>query len=196
MAGAATETGGMRSPHERPAAGDGSGTGLPFEALIDDARDLAPGDFERKWGNGFLLATATRLYSRRTESTTELLLDNERADPAARTADLGITVYPLRPSANSPGTLVTLGRGVGHDVTIPDASISRFHAFVKQEEGRFLVQDADSTNGSLVNGASVPTRAGGPATPLKPGDSVRLGRMEFTFVDAAGLQSFVLKAGA
>ena len=186
MSASGTPARGARSP----------GTGLPYEALIQDAQQLSLEEFRRKFGDGFLLATATRVYSRRTETTTELLLGTETADPSARTADLGITVYPLRPSPTSPGTLATLGRGFGHDVTIPDASISRFHAFVKQEDGVFLIQDADSTNGSSVNGSSVPTRGTGVPTPLRPGDNVRLGRMEFTFVDADRLQGFVLKAGA
>lgn len=183
-------------PKRSPSVASGPSTGLVFEALIEDAQKLSPEAFQQKFGSGFLLATATRLFSRRNEPTTELLLDDE-SDPAERTADLGITVYPLRPAASSPGTLVTVGRGTGHDVLIPDASISRFHAFAKQgPDGEFMLQDADSTNGSSVNGTSVATRGAGPPTPLKPGDTVRLGRMEFTFVDAPGLRSFVLEAGA
>ena len=169
------------------------GTGLALEALVDDARVLAPDAFEARHGSGFLLVTAARVDGRRGESTTHLLLGDD--DPAARTADLGLAVYPLRPKRESPSDLVTLGRESRHDLVIPDASVSRFHAFAKRApDGRFLIQDAESTNGTSVNGRSVPSRGPGPAEPLNPGDTVRLGQVEFTFTDAAGLRSFVQKA--
>jgi hypothetical protein len=167
------------------------GTGLPLEDLEDAARALSVDAFQQRYGRGFLLVTAARVDGRRGETTTHLLLDD---DPAGRTADLGHCVYPLRPQPGSPGQLVTLGRESRHDVVIPDASVSRFHAFAKlADDGRFLLQDAGSTNGTSVNGASVPGRGAGPPTPLGPGDTVRLGQIEFTFTDAAGLRSFVLR---
>lgn len=169
------------------------GTGVALEALVDDARILAPEAFEARHGSGFLLVTAARVDARRGESTTHLLLGED--DPSARTADLGLAVYPLRPKHESPSDLVTLGRESRHDLVIQDASVSRFHAFAKRgPDGGFLLQDAESTNGTSVNGRSVASRGTGPAEPLSPGDTVRLGQVEFTFTDAAGLRSFVLKA--
>jgi pSer/pThr/pTyr-binding forkhead associated (FHA) protein len=176
----------------RIGAGD-LGTGLALEALVDDARTLGPEAFEQRYGSGFLMVTAARVDGRRGESTTHLLLGDD--DPSAQTADLGLAVYPLRPRQQSPSDLVTLGRESRHDLVIPDASVSRFHAFAKRgPDGRFLLQDAESTNGTSVNGRSVPSRETGPAEPLTPGDTVRLGQVEFTFTDANGLRGFVLKA--
>lgn len=188
----------MRTLSNRLAAGRrisaGSlGTGVALESLCDDARALSPEAFEERHGSGFLLATAARVDGRLGESTTHLLLGDD--DPSARTADLGMAVYPLRPKHASPGDLVTLGRESRHDLVIPDASVSRFHAFAKRDaDGRFLLQDAESTNGTSRNGRSVPARGSGPAQPLAPGDTVRLGQVEFTFTDAAGLRGFLLQA--
>ncbi len=178
---------------ERPPGPDVSqGEGIPVEALEDAARALAPEEFERRYGRGFLLVTAARVDGRRGETTTHLLLGD---DPAGRTADLSLCVYPLRPRQAAQGHLVTLGRESRHDAVIPDASVSRFHAFAKiSPDGAFVLQDAGSTNGTSVNGVSVPARGAGPPTPLKPGDSVRLGQVDFTFTDASGLRSFVLQA--
>ena len=39
-----------------------------------------------------------------------------------------------------------------------------------------------------------PARDGGPPVDLKPGDDVRVGQVGFTYVDAAALRSFVLRA--
>ena len=91
---------------------------------------------------------------------------------------------------------MTIGRESTHDIVIPDPSVSRFHAFAKQgADGEFLLQDAGSTNGTTVNGASVPARGAGSPTRLKPGDTVRLGQLDSTFADARGLREFVLQAG-
>ena len=55
--------------------------------------------------------------------------------------------------------IVTLGRESKQDVVIPDMSVSRFHAFAKPgPDGALLLQDAGSTNGTTVNGQSVPRR--------------------------------------
>jgi pSer/pThr/pTyr-binding forkhead associated (FHA) protein len=170
------------------------GTALTIEELHDDA-NLAPEEFEARYGNGFLLVTAAGLESQK-GTTTQLLLDGIDEDPGEHTAGLAVLVYPLRQRDILGGHLVTLGREATHDIVIPDPSISRFHAFIKQgAEGEFLLQDAGSTNGTLVNGASVPTRGSGPPTRLKPGDTVRLGQLESTFTDATALRHFVLQTG-
>jgi pSer/pThr/pTyr-binding forkhead associated (FHA) protein len=91
------------------------------------------------------------------------------------------------------GHLITLGRTANNDVVVPDVSVSRFHAFVKaQEGGPMQIQDAKSTNGTTVNGSSIPAQGHGPAVDLKSGDSIRIGQVEFTFVDAAAMREFAL----
>jgi hypothetical protein len=170
------------------------GTALTVEELYDDAK-LGPEEFEARYGDGFLLVTAAGLEDQK-GTTTQLLLDGIDEDPAEHTAGLAVVVYPLRQRDILGGHLVTLGRESTHDIVIPDPSISRFHAFAKQgAEGEFLLQDAGSTNGTTVNGASVPARGAGPPARLKPGDTVRLGQLESTFTDARALQAFILQAG-
>jgi len=186
-------------PERRDSRGPGRGrkqapfgTALSIEEL-HPAAQLGLEEFEARYGNGFLLVTATGLDSTK-GTTTQLLLDGVDEDPGAHTAGLAVVVYPLRQRDVLGGHLVTIGREKTHDIVIPDPSISRFHAFAKQDEdGGFLLQDAGSTNGTSVNGASVPARGAGQPTRLKPGDNVRLGRMESTFSDARALREFVLQ---
>ena len=172
-----------------------SGSALPIEAFGEDARSLTPEQFEARHGSGFLMVTASGIGGRRGTSGTELLLEVDD-DPAARTANVSVVVYPLRQKAGAQGHLVTIGRETGHDVVIPDPSVSRFHAFAKPGPGgAFLLQDMGSTNGTSVNGASVAPRDAGPATPIKPGDTVRLGQVEFTFSNARALQEYAQQLG-
>jgi hypothetical protein len=174
----------------------GAGSARPIEAYHEDALRLAPAAFAARHGNAFLIGTAPATDVRET-TTTQLQLEGVDHEPSAHTASLATVVYPLRPKDGSPGHLVTLGRDPQHDVVIVDPSISRFHAFGKlTEDGAFLLQDTGSTNGTTVNGASVPARGAGPPARVKPGDDVRLGRAEFTFADAAGVCSFARKAGS
>jgi hypothetical protein len=171
------------------------GTAVLIEALQADAQRLSAEQFAAKHGTGFLLVTAAGVDENMATSTTKLWLEGIDDDPAAHTADLAIVVYPLRPRSESQTDLVAMGRDARNDVVIPDVSVSRFHAMAKRNDsGAFLMLDAGSTNGTTVNGSSVPPRGAGPPTRLKPGDTVKIGQVEFTFTDAASLQEFVRKA--
>jgi pSer/pThr/pTyr-binding forkhead associated (FHA) protein len=173
-------------------AQNNAGTAQPLDAFYEDANRLPAPDFASRHGDAFLL-TSTRLQPPSADAFTEVKLEEDRMD---RTAGIATLVYPVRPSERAAVHLLTLGRTPNNDVVIRDTSVSRFHAYVKPDErGGLLIQDAGSTNGTVVNGQSVPARGNGPAVELKPGDNVRIGQVEFTFVDAAGLRSFVLRTG-
>jgi len=171
------------------------GSAIALESLIPDARSLAPDAFAARHGNSFLLFTAKRLDGPESTNSTKLLLDDGGDDaPEGRTANLAIVVYPMRSRDPAKGPMVTLGRESRQDVVIPDMSVSRFHAFAKPgPDGALVIQDAGSTNGTTVNGASVLTTGAGPPRRLKPGDNVRLGHIELTFTDARALREFVLQ---
>ncbi len=191
----------MPEPRDSRAGSGGQGeagpsSGVPIEALGEDARSLTLEQFEARHGSGFLMVTAAGIGGPRGTTGTEFLLGDVDDDPAARTADVAVVVYALRQRGGSEGHLVTLGRDTRQDVAIPAPSISRIHAFAKRgPDGAFLLQDMGSTNGTTVNNASVPARGAGPATPLKPGDTVRLGQVEFTFTDARALREYALQLG-
>jgi hypothetical protein len=171
-----------------------SGTALLLETLVDDAQRLSAEEFELRHGGAFLLLTAASLSAPAGPCTTELkLLEDEES--RTHTANLSVLVYPIRRSAHSLVHLVTVGRATNNDVVVRDVSVSRFHAFLKRADGgEFLIQDAGSTNGTSVNGRPVPARGNGPPQALRPGDDVRLGQVDLTFVDARGLREFAQKA--
>jgi hypothetical protein len=158
------------------------GSGLPLEGFGADARSLTPDVFEERHGNAFLLLTAVGPRSPRDTFSTHLELEGQ---DEGNTGALSTLVYALRSSIH----IVTLGRARDNDVVVTDRSISRHHALMKRrEDGGFLLLDAGSSNGTSVNGTNVLTKGAGPPTPLAPGDTLRLGRLEFTFTHAAGLR--------
>jgi len=170
------------------------GSALPIEAFREDAHALTAAAFEARHGSAFLLLTATGLAQPKGLAATEVYLLGDD-DPSAHTADLSVLVYPLKQREGSAGHLLTVGRAPDNDVVIPDRSVSRFHAFFKREGGSYRLQDAGSTNGSEVNCAPVAAKGNGPASPIKRGDTVRFGQLDFTFVDATGLRAFAVEAG-
>src|SRR5882724_12548187 len=63
----------------------------------------------------------------------------------------------------------TVGRKADRDLVIPDARVSREHAEIVSEEGKFLVIDIASRHGTFVNGHRVQRH------PLQAGDRVEFG---------------------
>ena len=46
-----------------------------------------------------------------------------------------------------------LGRDEKADVPLPLDSVSRRHAMISYKEGKYLIKDMDSTNGTIINGS-------------------------------------------
>lgn len=68
------------------------------------------------------------------------------------------------------GDQITIGRDPANAITINDAEISRRHARLTYQGGKFILEDLGSTNGTFVNGQ----RLAGPRV-LKPGEVVSFG---------------------
>lgn len=62
-----------------------------------------------------------------------------------------------------------VGRHHACDVVIDDLTVSRHHARLRFRDGRWILQDLESTNGTLVNGAPIGR------CHLRPGDELALG---------------------
>src|SRR5205807_75329 len=77
--------------------------------------------------------------------------------------------------ALSPGE-TTIGREAARDVALTgDPTTSRRHAVIMQQNGRYLLRDEGSANGTFVNGNRVTEQ------PLQPGDEIRIGNNQFRF---------------
>ena len=68
------------------------------------------------------------------------------------------------------GDQITIGRDSANEITINDAEISRRHARLTFQGGKYVLEDLGSTNGTFVNGQ----RLAGPRV-LKPGEVVSFG---------------------
>src|SRR5574341_2359651 len=65
--------------------------------------------------------------------------------------------------------MVTIGRAPGNDIRIDNLGVSRQHAALKFQDGRYLLEDLGSSNGTFVNGE----RVAGPRE-LADGDQITI----------------------
>ena len=112
---------------------------------------------------------------------------------------LAVTPVVKREGVNPWSSMITLGRARNNDVPITDISVSKVHAWIRraegtegsESEGGFSITDAGSRNGTFVNGVAVSREP----HPLPVGARLRLGLVEFWFVDGGGLYD-ALRGGA
>lgn len=85
-----------------------------------------------------------------------------------------LLVYPTPDGSREikiDGGRLSFGRGSEADHRFPDDGLSRLHATVYQEGDRVWVVDENSSNGTFVNGS----RVSGAGTPIKNGDTIKIG---------------------
>jgi pSer/pThr/pTyr-binding forkhead associated (FHA) protein len=70
---------------------------------------------------------------------------------------------------------VTIGREDGNSVKLNDERISRFHLKIQEDQGKLVLTDLESTNGTRVNGEETQLRI------LRFGDVISLGRSVLLF---------------
>lgn len=71
----------------------------------------------------------------------------------------------------------TIGRAEGNDVVISDPAVSRNHASIARESGRWVLRDAGTAIGTLLNGSRVEREV------LENGDVVAIGSVLLRFED-------------
>jgi hypothetical protein len=75
--------------------------------------------------------------------------------------------------------LIVAGRHPDSDIFLDDVTVSRSHAEFRRSGGTFALVDTGSLNGTYVNRERVP------ATELRNGDEVQIGKFRLTFLISA-----------
>lgn len=100
--------------------------------------------------------------------------------------------WPLRRRQDSVYSFVSVGRTQNCDVWIPDESVSKLHALVREHRGGHQIVDAGSRNQTFVNREPVPKRGEGEARELMSGVEVCFGTVETVFYSAVDFRTLVL----
>lgn len=83
-------------------------------------------------------------------------------------------VFPLQKEITS------LGRKLDNDLVLQDALVSRYHAEIKYEDGKFTLYDLDSTSGTFLNNKKIKKSI------LYSGDLILLANIPIMFIDESG----------
>src|SRR5262249_43471568 len=75
------------------------------------------------------------------------------------------------------GERTRIGRSPECEIFLDDVTVSRNHAVLVEREGRFLVEDEGSLNGTFVNRRRIDS------APLENGDELQIGKYRLTFVE-------------
>ena len=89
-------------------------------------------------------------------------------------------VRPLHKRTDVFANMITLGRTANSDVYIPDASVSKFHAYFHVQDVVRMV-DAGSHNGTRVDEAPCPPKV---PVEIRPGARIELGRIHLLLLSA------------
>lgn len=84
---------------------------------------------------------------------------------------------------------VSIGRSPDNAMVIDNPAVSHYHARVFNEEGRLMLEDFGSLNGTFVNGQRVKM------VTLKPGDSVAIGKHTIIVSESKELDGFASTEG-
>jgi Nif-specific regulatory protein len=76
-----------------------------------------------------------------------------------------------------PGQVITIGRAPTNQIVIKDERCSRSHAEVFVSEGKWVIRDLESRNGTIVGSKLIKSDH-----PLESGDIIRIGRSQLVFV--------------
>src|SRR5882672_1946997 len=76
---------------------------------------------------------------------------------------------------------VTIGRVQGNDIVLPKGNVSKRHARIVLKDGKFIIVDLKSTNGTYVNGRKI-------TSPLvvKDSDKIYIGDFILSIEEAHG----------
>jgi hypothetical protein len=125
-----------------------------------EGRDLTLDEFVERFPHPFLLVG--RFQSQEGSAFGTVMADNglNSEDNASDTSDSDLddeNVYPIVKSGrNTFEKLFTVGRSPNNDIVIDHTSISKLHAYFRQEDDGYTIADAGSSNGTFIEEFPLP----------------------------------------
>lgn len=77
-------------------------------------------------------------------------------------------------------TTTSIGRKLDNDLVIQDNLVSRYHAEIRCEEGKYVINDLDSTSGTFLNNKRIDQSV------LYSGDLILVANVPIMFIDESG----------
>jgi pSer/pThr/pTyr-binding forkhead associated (FHA) protein len=162
----------------------------PHGMTIHDVKQFAQlpdAAFETQCGKAMLMVRGSSAPSRIDQSMNTM----PGASGDLPTGDTVITLIPLVKSDRNTFNFISVGRTGNNDVVLIDTTLSKFHAFFREENGVITLMDAGSRNGTTVDGVAVPVRGNGDPVVLNQISEIRFGSVAASFMPLAKVRRFV-----
>jgi hypothetical protein len=173
---------------------------LAIDHYASDAHRLDADAFKARHGDAFLVRKGPLEAGRRPlRPQKTMLIEGHKVDAALTSKgpapSTSLVVIPVQHTGRSPyPSMITVGRTRNNDVVLNDVVVSKFHAFFKEENGKLLLLDADSRNGTFIDGTPVPKNKAGAAIVAAPGSKIKFGLLDFWLLDAEGLRDLARRS--
>ncbi|MEW5938753.1 MAG: FHA domain-containing protein [Chloroflexota bacterium] len=104
-------------------------------------------------------------------------MDGQNLQPKPSSIEKNVFLIVNRQMIPIEKEVTRLGRQLENDVVLHEEFVSRFHAEIRFEEGKYVLYDNDSTGGTFVNGKKVGRCA------LNSGDLISITSVQIMFVN-------------
>jgi pSer/pThr/pTyr-binding forkhead associated (FHA) protein len=126
--------------------------GQPFDAFAAENASLSEEDFLGKFTEPFLISEGALPPP----SNKQLAQTTDDTPVPGKRSGQPVVVL-VRQVAPGQRRIVTVGRGKDCDISIDTTQVSKRHAyFAREEDGAWCIADAESTNGTYVDGKKLP----------------------------------------
>jgi pSer/pThr/pTyr-binding forkhead associated (FHA) protein len=124
-----------------------------------------------------------------------ILAERRRLKAEDKEKDKGPVVLPVKKVQTTFPSMITVGRAKNNDIVVPDALVSKFHAFFRQlDDGEWGLADAGSANGTRLGDVELPPK--GQPERVRSGDKIVLGGVSaFRFLESAALWAALREPG-
>jgi len=107
----------------------------------------------------------------------EKIMDEQNSTSKASSFGQNVFLIVNRQMIPLDKLVIRLGRQMENDIVFHEEFVSRFHAEIRFEDGKYILQDNESTSGTFVNGRKIDRCV------LNSGDLISIGNIQMMFVN-------------
>ena len=104
-------------------------------------------------------------------------MDEQNSMPKASSFEQSVFLIVNRQMIPLDKLVIRLGRQMENDIVFHEEFVSRFHAEIRFEDGKYILQDNESTSGTFVNGRKIDRCV------LNSGDLISIATIQMMFVN-------------
>jgi len=104
-------------------------------------------------------------------------MEEQNSTPKATTLGQSVFLIVNRQMIPLEKHVIRIGRQMENDIVFHEEFVSRFHAEIRFEDGKYILRDNESTSGTFVNGRKVDRCV------LNSGDLISIATIQMMFVN-------------